>query len=91
MGFSYRNREERLAHEANIRAARKAADEKRNNLASKIAMMTIDHINRIVVRPGPVAEERECYEMAQEIRDSDETLTDLISAILKVAKDEGEF
>ncbi len=91
MGFNYHNRADRLKHEAELRDARKEIDERRNNLAARIAMVVIDHVVSIVVRPGPMAEERECYEMAQEIRDRDESLTNLISDILKIAKEEGQF
>lgn len=91
MGFSYANRQEQLKHEAAMRASRAEADAKFERVASKIAMITIDHVNRVVVRPGPAAEERECYEMAQEIRDTDEALTNLIMDILKIAKKEGEL
>ena len=95
MGFAYRTREEVLLAEENARLRRKAeadADKaKLHDVAARISMLVIDHINRIVVRPGPTAEERECYEMAQEIRDTDEQLTNLVADVLKIAIDEDQL
>lgn len=58
-------------------------------LANKIVMVMIDRINQVVVRPGPHPEERECYDMAQEIRDISPDLTKLVEQILKVQETEG--
>lgn len=93
MGFHYSDRSAQLAAEAEARAQRerKAKEVAIHNVAARVAMIVIDEVNRVVVRPGPAAEERECYEMAQEIRDTDERLTNLIADILKVAIDENQF
>ncbi len=61
----------------------------RMKLADKIVMMMVDRINQVVVRPGPDPEERECYDMAKEIRDISPDLTALVEKILKVEAEEG--
>ena len=73
MGSSYfaspgdrRTREREIAAQADQALAQVA--ERRRQLAAKIVMAVIDKIVNEVVRPGPVPEERECYEMAGEIR-----------------------
>lgn len=57
-------------------------------LADKIVMAVVDRIAADIIRPGPKPEERECYVMAQELRDHTEHLRDLVSAILKIEEDE---
>lgn len=42
--------------------------DERRKLAAKIVMAVVDKIVADIVRPGPVPEERECYEMAGEVR-----------------------
>ena len=59
-------------------------------LANKIVMAVIDKIASDIIRPGPKPEERECYVMAQELRDTTTELTKLVSAILKVEEEEKE-
>lgn len=56
----------------------------RRKLAAKIVMAVVDKIVADVVRPGPVAEERECYEMAGELRAAVPDLEDIAKAILDV-------
>jgi hypothetical protein len=51
-------------------------------LAEKIATAVVDRINAEIIRPGPKPEERECYIVAQELRDLTPQLTGLISLIL---------
>lgn len=74
-----------LIREYNAKAAEKLQEQqdKRMKLAAKIAMMIGKTVEDKLIRPGPVAEERECYDMAQELRDMLPELTDLVSAILK--------
>ena len=57
-------------------------------LADKIVMVLVDEIANAIVRPGPKPEERECYVMAQELRDHGPTLRDLVVKVLAV--DAGE-
>lgn len=59
-------------------------------LADKIVMAVIDKIAADIIRPGPKPEERECYVMAQELRDLGESLSILVSDILKVSTEEGD-
>lgn len=40
----------------------------RHKLAAKIVMAIVDRVVLDIVRPGPLPEERECYEMAGELR-----------------------
>ena len=60
------------------------AHAKRMALADKIVMAVVDKIAHDIIRPGPKPEERECYVMAQELRDSGIELKQLVSNILKV-------
>lgn len=62
---------------------------KRMKLADKITMALVDRINQVVVRPGPDPEERECYDMAKEIRDLSPELAVLVSKIIKINEEEG--
>lgn len=91
MGMSYaaraemRQREERAVRDRQKLIEADRAEKALHDLAAKITMIVIDEINRVIVRPGPVAEERECYEMAQEVRDHDEQLTNLVADIIRIA------
>lgn len=61
-----RRREEAVnAYEA-AEAAR--IEDARKKIAAKIVMAAIDKIVNEIIRPGPKPEERECYEMAGELR-----------------------
>ena len=63
---------------------------KRMALADKIVMAVVDKIAADIIRPGPVAEERECYVMAEELREHTKPLSKLVAAILAVAETEGD-
>lgn len=58
----------------------------RERLAAKIVMAVVDRIITKVVRPGPVPEERECYDMAGELRAETGALEALVKAIIDVNK-----
>lgn len=75
---------------ANMAAAAKAQAEtaKRMELADKIVLALVDQISAAIIRPGPKAEERECYVMAQELRDHSAELRDLVADILAVEQSE---
>lgn len=90
MGSSNWRENERIERECReALAAEKAKEEKaRNALAAKIVMVVTDQIVRDIIRPGPVAEERECYDMAQELRDHDVALKRLVASVLKVSDEE---
>lgn len=94
MGRGYMTRREELRYERETRErldAQEKIDRPYVEVAERIAMVVIDRINRVIVRPGPVAEERECYQMAQEIRDHEERITKEIFEVLKVAIRERQF
>lgn len=59
-------------------------EDKRRKLAAKIVMIVVDKIIADIVRPGPVAEERECYEMAGEVRALIPELENLAKRIIDV-------
>lgn len=84
--FSTRQEEIEYRLEAKKRAELRLFEEtnKRVKFASKIAMVIIDHINDTVIRPGPAAEERECYGMAQELHDLKPELVAIIARIIAV-------
>jgi len=64
-GYERRMQEAAAAYDA-TEAAR--IDDARKKLAAKIVMAAIDKIVNEIIRPGPKPEERECYEMAGELR-----------------------
>ena len=57
-------------------------------LADKITMVIVDEVAGAIIRPGPKPEERECYVMAQELRDHAQRIKELVAAVLAV--DAGE-
>jgi hypothetical protein len=95
MGYSYSNatsKEIKAWENERIERNRQVVErknEERMKLADKIAMVLVDRINQVVVRPGPDPEERECYDMAKEIRDLSPELAVLVAKVLKVNEDEG--
>lgn len=66
----------------------RAANRERMTLAAKITLAVCNKIEVELIRPGPIAEERECYEMAQELKDMAVPIAELVAAILKVKEDE---
>lgn len=89
MGTSYfASASERAAHAKIMkeRADEKAADieDGRRKLAAKIIMAVVDKIVLEIVRPGPKPEERECYEMAGELRASIPEFEELAKKIIDV-------
>ena len=61
-----------------------AKRDKHMEVANKIAMVVINKIDRDVIRPGPMAEDRECYAIADELRSISPQLVELIVAIMDV-------
>jgi hypothetical protein len=89
MGSSYFGsaiaREERIAREQQQRLDAEAQLSKaRTALAAKIVMAVVDRIILEIVRPGPKPEERECYEMAGEMRAAIPELEKLAKDIIDV-------
>lgn len=68
---------EQDAQQARISAARQ-------RVAAKIVMVVVDNIVSKIIRPGPVSEERECYDMAGELRDLAPELMEMVKSILDV-------
>ena len=68
------NREQR---EADARIALQ-----REDIAKKLVMVLTDSIVNDIVRPGPMPEERECYDMAHEVREHRPSLIELALAVL---------
>lgn len=87
---AYHSEEER--REAELAQRRAMAQQARNQqgerrkLALKIVSQFIDEVNKDIIRPGPLAEERECYDMAQELRDHGPKLIEIVLAQLNVNK-----
>lgn len=89
MGSSYPSRETMFAaQQRRLHAAEAAVEAKRMALANKIVMVVVDRIAADIIRPGPKPEERECYVMAQELRDHTEHLRKLVSDVLRVEAEE---
>jgi hypothetical protein len=65
-----------------------ALQAQRMALADKITMVIVDEVAGAIIRPGPKPEERECYVMAQELRDHAARIKELVAAVLAV--DAGE-
>jgi hypothetical protein len=51
-------------------------------------MVIIDRVVADIIRPGPVAEERECYDMAKEMRDAAPRISEIVAGVLKVEREE---
>lgn len=75
----YNRRERELEKEKNDRIS-----SARRELAAKIVMALVDKIVADIVRPGPLPEERECYEMAGELRAAVPGLEELAKKIIDV-------
>jgi hypothetical protein len=89
MGTSYfasneeRQAAQQMAQRQRDQEAARIADQRRQ-LAAKIIMATVDKIVNEIVRPGPKPEERECYEMAGELRALVPELENLAAEIIDV-------
>lgn len=92
MGFNYPQGRAPWEIEAAERRARinaahetdRRVEARRMALADKITMAVVDEIANAIIRPGPKPEERECYVMAQELRDHAPGIKSLVAAILAV-------
>lgn len=71
------NRQAEIQRDAIIAADRRL-------VARKIVMTLVDDIVNEIIRPGPIAEERECYDMAHELRAIIPHLEELVTAIINV-------
>ena len=87
MGHSYTRAD--AGHWARVAAAQKGLETKaRNKLAGKIVSVCIDATVNEIIRPGPKPEERECYEMADELRAIKDQMIDLVSEVLRISDEE---
>ncbi len=68
VGSYFSSAEARKAREEYERIENDRVAQLRQKLAAKIVMAVVDKIVADIVRPGPMPEERECYEMAGELR-----------------------
>lgn len=73
MGVSYfasaKERAEAVAHDKLQRDEESTRiEDGRRKIAAKIVMAVVDKVVADIIRPGPSPEERECYEMAGEVR-----------------------
>lgn len=93
MGFNFHNdfageekyRREQAARQGQETKARNAA---RKKLADRIVNVCIDATVNQIIRPGPKPEERECYEMANELRDMKAAMVDLVAEVLRISHEE---
>ena len=90
MGTHWPTREHRAEQRRLQQEAARVAESKRMALADKIVFALVDEISNAIVRPGPKPEERECYVMAQELRDHSPHLKNLVASILAIEAQEGE-
>lgn len=70
--------------EQNNRQEEARRSDARRKVAAKIVMAVVDKIVADIVRPGPAPEERECYEMAGEVRAIVPDLEEIAKRILDV-------
>jgi hypothetical protein len=87
MGISYSNERERCELNRRKEEELKARNDAKVAIANKIAMVVTDKICNDLIRPGPHPEERECYEVAQELRDMNAELVTLIVSVLDAEKE----
>lgn len=66
-----------------------APEPEREALAIKIAEIVVDRVNAEIIRPGPETEERECYDVARELRAFTAELAVTVYRMLEVHEQEG--
>jgi hypothetical protein len=64
-------------------------DARRKRFAQKIVTVVVDKVVNEIIRPGPKPEERECYDVAHEIRELSPELVNLVTDVIKVTDTEG--
>jgi hypothetical protein len=87
MGFSTSHERQVRAYAAQREPIAEPEDAKateRRKMAMKIVMAVVDRVVNDIVRPGPKPEERECYEMANELRAITPELEALVTEIINV-------
>jgi hypothetical protein len=87
MGHSYTRAD--AEHWARVAAAEKGLETKaRKKLADRIVNVCIDATVNQIIRPGPKPEERECYEMANELRAMKDQMIELVAEVLRISETE---
>jgi hypothetical protein len=86
MGHSYTSQDfDRARSESALKGAETKA---RKKLADRIVNVCIDTTVNQIIRPGPKPEERECYEVANELRAIKDQMVDLVAEILRISAEE---
>lgn len=92
MGFNFTNNfqaEEYARKEAAQRGLEtKARNRDRKKLADRIVNVCIDATVNQIIRPGPKPEERECYEMANELRALKDQMVATVEEVLRISDKE---
>lgn len=83
MGHSYKPDYEAIAKKE-AEEEKKFVNAERKKMATKIVMALVDRVVAEIIRPGPKPEERECYEMAGELRATVPELEKLVIQIIDV-------
>lgn len=92
MGFNFENKAEEITHNRQMGALQgqrtKLQNQARRRLADRIVNVCIDTTVNQIIRPGPKPEERECYEMANELRELKTQMIDLVTEVLRISEEE---
>jgi hypothetical protein len=64
------------------------ATKARKKLADRIVNVCIDMTVNQIIRPGPKPEERECYEVANELRAMKDQMVELVAEVLRISEEE---
>ena len=86
-----RTREEIEEHNKKVKENHNQRLEKIRRFAMKCTTIAVDNIVTEIVRPGPKPEERECYDVANEIREfSPIIIQEIMKAIIVEANEDDE-
>lgn len=92
MGFNFTNNfaaEEYARKQATQKGlATKERNRDRKKLADRIVNVCIDATVNQIIRPGPKPEERECYEMANELRAIKAQMVATVEEVLRISDEE---
>jgi hypothetical protein len=92
MGFNFTNNFQAEEYARKMAAQKgqetKARNRDRKKLADRIVNVCIDQTVNMIIRPGPKPEERECYEMANELRAIKEQMVETVAEVLRISDEE---
>jgi hypothetical protein len=92
MGFNFTNKSQAEIYKREQAALKSLETKERNRdrkkLADRIVNVCIDTTVNEIIRPGPKPEERECYEMANELRALKEQMVTLVTEVLRISDEE---